>query len=310
MEGRFSLFGAANSVETQSAAAPESRCRGYLPSCGTRRSSVKRSSVLGILVLSLLLGLSPLAATPMIERGIDIFTTRADGKTFYDFAQNPIPAGFFCESSKPFTGRIAFRGLPLATEVPGQLGSADTVVERLDDAVFNAKGRATTRIRFRALSLVSIAPVKTACGSFHAYVSLGDRQRVTMMDFRRTHERGGSFMAPLAVDALLTFIPVKPGQGQNARKLKLASRFTFPATSIPWSLTNGAGSSAPVVVDTNGDLIPDLQLPGPSNFSPGRSVRSLTSKGGFCCPEEVCHVDNGHEHCSWQYPPNCQGYCP
>ena len=271
---------------------------------------MKRSSVLAVFVLPLLLGLSPLAADTVIERGIDIFTTPADGRTFYDFAKNPIPAGFFCESSKPFKGRIAFRGLPLATEIPGQLGLADTVVERLDDAVFDSKGRATTRIKFRALSLVSITPVKTACGSYHAYVSLGGRQRVTMMDFRRTHERGGTFRAPLAVDALLTFIPVKPGQGQNARKLKLTNKFTFPATSIPWSLTNGTGSSAPVVVDTNGDLVPDLQLPAPSNFSPGRSVRSLTSKSTYCCPVYVCHADDGHEHCSEQYPWGCQGHCP
>lgn len=271
---------------------------------------MKKGSVLAVLVLSLLLGLSPLAADSMIERGIDIFTTPADGRTFYDFAENPIPAGFFCKRSKAFRGRIAFRGLPLATEVPGQLGLADTVVERLDDAVFNAKGRATTRIKFRALSLVSIAPVKTACGSFHAYVSLGGRQRVTVMDIRRTQERGGSFMAPLAVDALLTFIPVKPAQGQNARKLKLAGSFTFPATLIPWSLTNGAGSSAPVFVDTNGDLVPDLQLPSPSNFSPGRSVRSLTNKTVYCCPEYVCHSADGHQHCSFQYPWGCEGYCP
>ena len=91
-------------------------------------------------MLSLLLGLSPLGADPVIQRGIDVFTTAGDGRTFYDFSHNPIPAGFFCKGSKAFTGRVAFKGLPLTTEAPGQLWGADTVIERLDDAVFDDKG--------------------------------------------------------------------------------------------------------------------------------------------------------------------------
>lgn len=99
-----------------------------------------------MLVSSLLLGLSPLSANPVIQRGIDVFTTWGDGRTFYDFSYNPIPASFFCKGSKAFTGRVAFKGLPLATGEPGQLWGADTVIERLDDAVFNDKGVAVTRL--------------------------------------------------------------------------------------------------------------------------------------------------------------------
>ena len=117
---------------------------------------------------------------------------------------------------------------------------ADTVIERLDDAVFNAKGTAVTRIQFRALSLVSIAPIKTACGAFHVYVSLGGQQRVTTMNIHRTQEGGGSFVAPLAVDARMTFIPVKPARTKAARKLELTGSFTFPASPVPWSFTTGA----------------------------------------------------------------------
>ncbi|HEV2853747.1 MAG TPA: hypothetical protein VHC97_13170 [Thermoanaerobaculia bacterium] len=269
---------------------------------------MKRSSVLAVFVLSLLFGLSPLAAEPMIERGIDIFTTPADGRTFYDFAKNPIPAGFFCKGSKPFRGRIAFRGLPLATAVPGQLESADTVVERLDDAVFDNRGRARTRLRFAALSLVSIAPVKTSCGAFHAYVSLGGRQRVTTMDILRTQESGGKFIAPLAVDILLTFIPVNPVPDKSVRKLELTSRFTFPATVLSWSFTGNVTSSDTVVVDTNGDLVPDRQFPAPANFSPGRPPSSLNKV--WCCPYTSCHATDGCEHCTEQYPRGCTGQCP
>ena len=142
---------------------------------------MRNRSILAALVCSFLLGLSALYADSTIQRGIDIFETRGDGKTFYDFAQSPIPAGFFCKGSKPFTGLVAFKGLPLTTGTPGQLWDTDTVIERLDDAVFDANGTATTRIQFRALSLVSIAPIKTGCGAFHVYVSLGGKQRVTTM---------------------------------------------------------------------------------------------------------------------------------
>src|SRR5262245_33596519 len=173
---------------------------------------MNKGILLAALAVVLLVSVSPLAADVVIRRGIDSFTTTANGKTFFDFAETPIPAGFFCKGSAPFTGRVTFQGLPLATGAPGQLHGADTVIERLDDAVFDASGTAETRIRFRALSLASVAPVKTACGAYHVYASLAGDQRETVMRIQRTQEGGGTFVAPLAVDARLTFIPVKPRQ--------------------------------------------------------------------------------------------------
>ena len=257
--------------------------------------------VLAVLVSSLLTGLSPLFAGPVIQRGIDVFTTPGDGKTFYDFSYNPIPAGFFCKSSKTFTGRVAFKGLPLTTGIPGQLGTSDTVIERLDDATFDDKGNAVTRIRVRALSLVSITPVKTACGAFHVYLSLNGKQRVTTMNIFRTQEKGGNFVAPLAVDARMTFIPVKPARNKAARNLEIPGSVTFPATPLPWSLLAGAKKTAPVVVDTDGDLRPDTLLVGTANFLPGQSPDSPATKSGAgcsCCPQEVCHANDGQYHCT------------
>ncbi len=262
---------------------------------------MRNRTILAMLVSSLLLGLSPLSADSVIQRGIDAFITAGDGRTFYDFAQNPIPAGFFCRKSEAFTSRVAFKGLPLATGIPGQLRNADTVVERLDDSVFDAKGTAVTRLRFRALSLVSIAPVKTACGDFHVYVSLGGKQRTTTMNIFRTQQGGGEFVAPLAVDVRLTFIPVKPARNK-ARTLKLEEGFTFPATSIPWSFADEATVKriGRIFVDTNGDLTPDTLLPGTSNFLPGLSPDRATTKSGGGC--YTCHAAAGHEHC-WYPPP-------
>ncbi|HEY9422518.1 MAG TPA: hypothetical protein VIW92_13965, partial [Thermoanaerobaculia bacterium] len=192
------------------------------------------------------------------------------------------------------------------TGAPGQLWGADTVVERLDDAVFDEKGIATTRIQVRALSLVSIAPIKTACGAFHVYSTLGGKQRVTTMNIYRTQEGGGNFVAPLAINARVTFVPVKPVRNKAARKLELTADFTFPPSPLPWSFASGArakriGSGA---VDTNGDLTPDTVLPGTSNFSPGMSPDSFMSKETICCPEWTCHYEPNHgEHCYWASPP-------
>ena len=70
---------------------------------------MRKSSILGACVVPLLFGLSPLAAQSVIQRGLDVFTTQAKGATYIDFAQNPLPAGFFCASSKAFTQKVALR---------------------------------------------------------------------------------------------------------------------------------------------------------------------------------------------------------
>jgi hypothetical protein len=281
-----------------------------------RRTYVRNRTILTALGLSLLLDLSPLSAATVIHRGIDVFTTPDDGKSFNDFSYAPIPAGFFCKDSKAFTGKVTFKGLPLTTDPPGQLAGVDTVIERLDEAAFD-KGIASTRIRFRALSLVSSAPIKTARGDFHVYVSLSPRQRMTTMTIFRTQENGGDFTAPLAVDARLTFIPVKPRQNKVARKLELTQSITFPATPTPWSLVADTPSkrTSTVTVDTDGDLIADTVLPGPSNFSAGqRPGRFLLEKATncSCCPGEAyCHTD-GYQagHCTiLEMCPGVQNCC-
>ena len=256
----------------------------------------------GILLaaLTVLLLVAPLAADTVIRHGVDTFTTTANGKTFYSFAKNPIPAGFFCSGSAAFTGKVAFRGLPLATDVPGSLHNADTVIERLDDATFNDKGVAETRIQFKALSLVSIAPIQTACGAYHAYVTLAGPQRVTTMKIYRTEADGGRFVAPIAVDAKISFIPVRPTKG--LRPLEMVGKFTFPAVPLRWSTTAGVATKSigNVLIDTKGTLKPDTSISGSSNFWPGWAPgRTLETKGCMQCEPPVCHTDaSGQTHCT------------
>jgi hypothetical protein len=271
-----------------------------------KEAFVRNRCVFAVLVISLLLGLSPLAADPVIERGIDAFNTPANGRTFYDFAHKPIPAGFFCEGSKPFTGQVELKGMPLATGAPGQLRRADTVIERLDNAAFDANGTAVTRIVIRALSMVSIAPIKTTCGSFHVYISLAGSQRMTKMTIYRTQKGGGVFEAPLKVNARLTFIPVKPANDKISRKLEIMGTVNFPGNPIPWSFPVAAldkRMKEPVFVDTDGDLRPDTLLPSASNFLPVISPNRVMSKSCVC--EEGCHMASGEMHCYTQIPPGC-----
>jgi hypothetical protein len=207
---------------------------------------------------------------------------------------------------QPFSGRLKLKGMRLATGAPGQLRGADTVIERLDDAAFDANGTAVTRIVFRALSLVSIAPVETACGSFHLYISLAGGQQVTKMTIYRTQEGGGTFEAPLNFNARLTFIPVKPADDKVSRKLEILGAINFPGNPLPWSFPVAALDKRrrePVFVDTDGDLRPDTLLPSVSNFLPAISPERVVSKSCQCI--EGCHMDSGKMHCYSQVPAGC-----
>jgi hypothetical protein len=270
-----------------------------------KEAHVKKTVGLAVMLLLVLSHLA--AADPVIKPGIDVFRTLGKGKTYYDFGKKPIPAGFFCDSSPAFTSRVALKGLPVTTKIPGQLAEMDTIIERLDPAVFNEQGVAETRVRFRAVSMVSVAPIKTSCGAYHVYVTLAGKQPITKMRIHRTQEGGGTFRAPLAAKVSLTFVPVEE---RNARHLKLKGSVSFPAQDISWSFSEGTGMKqfASAVVDTDGDLIPDTRLPGTSNFAasyPPEGIRSIFDEAGCSCC--TCHAADGEMHCTNTYP--CQSCC-
>jgi hypothetical protein len=234
------------------------------------------------------------AADRVISNGIDLWFTQGDGSTFADFSKNPIPAGFFCSKSEPFTGRIGFRGIPVATGAPGELGRTDTIVQRLDDAVFNKRGVAYTRLQVRSLNFESIAPIKTSCGLFNATVSLDGEQPITRMRVIRENKNGGRFEAPIAVNVKISFTPV----GRIATEpLEIRKSLRFP----PLPNQHWASRPAPgglqvngfVLVDTDGDRAPDTYLPGTSNFAVGQAVNRTA------LPKLIlnCHESDDCSHC-------------
>jgi hypothetical protein len=240
---------------------------------------------------------STFAADRAIQNGIDTWRTTEDGSTYIDFAKTPRPAGFFCAGSAPFTGRVALRGEPIVTDVPKALGMADTIVQRLDDAAFNKRGVAVTRIQFRALSLKGIEPIETGCGKFTVTASLdGNVQPVTRMVITRESEKGGSFTGPLSLNVKMSFQPV--GQvGGEALEFPVPVRFPGDVR-VPWRSKTVAPEPAGFVrVDTDGDRVPDTYLPGTSNFIAGQSAsRQPVEKIGG---RYICHAGDTPDdrHC-------------
>ena len=277
----------------------------------------------GVMALAMIAG-SPLLAAEVAHKGVDVWTTMAGfAKTSFD--QDPVPAGFFCEGSQPFAGRIVMKGVPLATRPAHGLGSADTVVRRLDDAVFDGQGKAVTRIRLEALSLASVEPIATSCGAYDVAVHLDGAQPTTTMRIVKTNEYGGRYSAPLALNVRVVFTPVA---GNPHDRRELTRRIDLgPGSNSIWAFTRKPRYSGPILIDTNGDGRPDTRVPRASNFVAGLSPTPkaalaswIVSDGAMECPEGTClhpschcnpdednwdpwetrdGCDDDHQHCIW-----------
>jgi hypothetical protein len=275
-----------------------------------------RRAFVCVLALALLAAL-PAASSPVrsVQNGIDVWHTAGDGSTFVNFDKNPIPKGFFCSKSAAFTGKVVLQGRPLATGTPGELGGADTIVQRLDDATFDGSGVATTRVQLRALQLESVAPFKTACGNFNVQVTLSGTQPTTKMKIVRETESSGRFEAPIAVQYKIAFLPTRVG----GQALELVRNFTLaPAPNATWGTppqTKSFSRQATLLVDTNGDQIPDTYVPRSSgNFQAGwtpawaKALAERRSQNKIyqfdqpidCSPgsDPECHPEAQGIHCS------------
>jgi len=279
--------------------------------------AVLRFAVGAVLMLVLISG-SPLFAGEVVHKGVDLWMTVA-GFAQTSFADQPIPAGFFCEGSQAFTGKVKFKGAPLAVEPAGSLGSIDTVVRRLDDAKFNAKGEATTRIQLMALSLVSVQPIETSCGKFNVAVNLDGQQPKTLMHIFQSDAFGGTYTAPLALNVKAVFTPVN---GDAAGRREIARRIDLgPGSNSVWAYINLPRYKQGVRVDTNGDGRPDTVLPASSNFLAGvapallkappalprlaasTSQTTATATPIIACPVGQCAYQSCHCAPTTQNPP-------
>ena len=272
------------------------------------------------LVFALFGAASAFAAEP-VHKGVDMWMT-VSGFARTSFAKEPIPAGFFCAGSQPFTGTVTFKGAPIATEPARALGDIDTVVRRLDDAVFNSQGEATTRIQLMALSLVSIAPIETGCGKYDVAVHLDGEQPTTTMRILRTSALGGTYSAPLALKVKAVFTPAA---GDRSARRELTTRIDLgPSNNSVWVYLKAPQYKGAIKIDTAGNGRPDTLLPAGSNFMPGvtpavfkgEPIKPMQAAAIPACPPgqtpyQACHCDPNatdpytssagcdHLHCIW-----------
>jgi len=207
---------------------------------------------------------------PVIEHGSDIWQTRPDGTSFVSFGADPLPADFFCTGSEPFAGRIVMGGVPLDTVPVGALGATDTIVQRLDTAVFDESGVATSRIQLSAIQLRSVQPFRTACGAFTVDVTLADsEQPMGEMRIVRQGPTFGYYESKVSLNVLISFTPVE----DNGPALEVLRHIDFPANRNFWASEpgeNGIQYNGFVMVDTDANGEADTFVPGTSsNFAPG-----------------------------------------
>jgi hypothetical protein len=240
-----------------------------------------RSTALAVLAL-LVLALPAVAAGPVVRAGIDPWVTIPEG-TRVDFKHNPLPAGFFCTASPVFTGKIWLRGASLASDNP-QFARFDTIVERLDDAVFNSRGVALTRFQVRALQLEGIKTFKNVCGEYRVQVMLDGEQPITKMRIVRQNKNGGRFLVTVKINTKVVFTRVD----NPSEKLEFSYPVTFePSPYHRWEFRSGNRHSKSVggaMIDTDWDGQPDARVRGTSNFAAGQGG------GGLEFGETVEHI--------------------
>ncbi|MEM7051731.1 MAG: hypothetical protein AAF604_18835 [Acidobacteriota bacterium] len=250
-----------------------------------------------VLVVAALLVSPAFAANDVITAGPDLWETTDNGSTRADFLLEPIPAGFFCNGGEAFRGSIAFKGVPLTTRPADILGTTDTIVQRLDDAVFNGSGHARTRVQVLAMEFEGLDIVKTDCGTYHVRTVLEGKQPITEMEILRDDDNGGRFLAEIAVRVRLIFSPidaVEKGTRTLVRELAFA-----PAPNARWANKvgpDGIETPAAVMVDTDADRTPDAWIGGTPDFVTGWSI---DGNGNFSEGSD-CHCDYascGHRHC-------------
>jgi len=205
------------------------------------------------------------AAASSVNPGIDLWVTVANG-TSVNFSGQAIPAGFFCPGSNSFSGSISLKGKNIAANM--NLRGADTILERPLLAVLGSVAQVPLIIRVLSLQDVTPHSVPECGASYDVFVRLNPAsQPQGSITINHSMPTGGTFNSVLPVDTLVTFTDTVTGD------VKTISNSTVLTTSTAcWNHVPGPGGivvNGPVTVDSDGDGILDLTLPGTSNFAPG-----------------------------------------
>ena len=239
----------------------------------------------------------PVTAIDSVPAGFDFWQTLGSGATQYSFQNDPLPAGFFCRGSKAFTGTISFEGVPLASDPPGILGTTDTILERLDEAVFNQDGLAQSRVVIRALQLRGIDQVTTSCGAWTAAAGLAGDQPVSHMTFRRTSKLGGEFDADLRIKVNVVFTNVRSGETRQITRLvhlPTSTATAFTCQARPTTVNTVSPARVHLVDQSTAIGVSPAPSPTPIDIDVNGCI-----VGRQC--ETVDHNGNGRLDCMYVY---------
>ncbi len=245
------------------------------------------------------------AAAAQIQQGIDALHT-----TNGTVASVNLPADYFCPGSAAVSTSVKLTGVPLATNPPGILAGADTIIERLKDANVPEGGCATVPITARAVNMRSTEILNVFCpatGDTRWMVTActcgccGPQPitEITICD-DGTGCGCGFFKGELSLNICLKFTNLDDGTvlGPVQDQVTLF-------VNTPWCDTNPGGAveaKEAFMVDTDCNNTVDLAVPCTSNFFPGATC------GGPGCPPPVCHEGPSpdHQHCVDQCEPKHQ----
>jgi len=198
-----------------------------------------RTALCGILVG--LTALPVLAQKSYIPYGKDTWVTPSSGQTVFTFPDGEVESLCGASASSSWNHQVALEGSPTG------LGY-DTLVARLDNAVFNSSGIATTRIQVSLLEMQSMTTTVTPCGTLYWRVGLSGPQAVTTMTLRRTSAGGGVFSADISVS--VEFRAYEIHHGDYVGSLFYAFTLPDPTGGTPWSLGPN-GEFRPGMTTTN-----------------------------------------------------------
>ncbi|HET9228987.1 MAG TPA: hypothetical protein VFR31_20080, partial [Thermoanaerobaculia bacterium] len=152
--------------------------------------------------------------------------TPANGQTVFAFPDGDVESLCGLPPVSGWDHKVALKGVPAAGS------DYDTVVHRIDKAVFDAAGNASTRIILKHLAFASINPQATPCGNLSWQVGNFGPQAVTNMRLRRLTPKGGLFSADIAVN-----VEFKAIDSNNNYIGSLFYNFVLPdpQNGTPWS---------------------------------------------------------------------------
>ena len=210
------------------------------------------------------------------------------GETSFDFADTPIPCGFFDPGSEPFDGIV---------QLGGGSGGTDTTVRRLQSMTFGLSLPEVQQIPIElvALNLVSCQPitVRYAGGPpdepWIVSVDLSPTPAPPgQLSVTKTHPNGGTFSSQFFVQPRFTFTRIS----DSAVRVIDTGAFAIPP------LLMNSTSPAPWVHDAFGEVQPVCGV----NFVPGVQEANVPpTPGSTCvstvrCCKPVGHAGPGHMH--------------